>query len=216
MSAICSVDTKLEFKLDFDFEIPCEILREYESGIVEPRRADVFRAFEMVGCADNVKAVILGQDPYHNGVADGLAFSVGKTTALPPSLKNIFRELYDDVGVTRTCGDLSDWARQGVLLLNTVLTVRAGEPGSHKGMWGDFTDAVISQLSDKGNVVFILWGAAAKTKARLIDDATNLILTGSHPSPLSVNQKNADFFGGRYFSKTNDFLQSRGIKQICW
>ena len=164
-----------------------------------------------------MKAVILGQDPYHNeGQAHGLCFSVKQGIAPPPSLVNIFQELHDDVGCTiPKSGDLTKWAKEGVLLLNTALTVRAHRANSHKDCgWTWFTDNVIKIISDRReNVVFILWGGNARSKKPLIDRSKHLILECAHPSPLSAYN---GFFGCRHFSKTNEYLQSHGIAPIDW
>lgn len=186
-------------------------------GRVFPPRELVFNAFKLTGF-DSLKVVILGQDPYHNdGQAHGLAFSVPDGIALPPSLKNIFKELETDIPGFKTprSGDLSQWAKQGVLLLNATLTVNAHQAGSHqKRGWEHFTDQVIEAISDqKDAVVFLLWGAYAQKKASLIDGSKHLILSTVHPSPLSVYR---GFFGCRHFSQANYFLQKHGEKPIDW
>lgn len=186
-------------------------------GRVFPPRELVFNAFKLTGF-DSLKIVILGQDPYHNdGQAHGLAFSVPDGIALPPSLKNIFKELETDIPGFKTprSGDLSHWAKQGVLLLNATLTVNAHQAGSHqKRGWEHFTDQVIEAISDqKDAVVFLLWGAYAQKKASLIDGSKHLILSTVHPSPLSVYR---GFFGCRHFSQANYFLQKHGEKPIDW
>ncbi|MEN5086369.1 uracil-DNA glycosylase [Sphingobacterium faecium] len=186
-------------------------------GRVFPPRELVFNAFKLTGF-DSLKVVILGQDPYHNdGQAHGLAFSVPDGIALPPSLKNIFKELETDISGFKTprSGDLSYWAKQGVLLLNATLTVNAHQAGSHqKRGWEHFTDQVIKAISDqKDAVVFLLWGAYAQKKASLIDGSKHLILSTVHPSPLSVYR---GFFGCRHFSQANYFLQKHGEKPIDW
>ncbi len=175
----------------------------------------IFKAFELTPL-DKVKVVILGQDPYHGpGQAMGLSFSVPDNIPAPPSLKNIFREIETDLGI-RMSGkpNLEGWARQGVLLLNAVLTVRAGEPTSHSGIgWQEFTDAVIRTISDKCNgVVFLLWGNYAKSKAPLIDASRHHVLLAAHPSPLARGA----FFGCRHFSKTNAILASENKQPINW
>ena len=166
---------------------------------------------------DEVKAVIIGQDPYHEpGQAHGLCFSVEKDVKLPPSLVNIFKELKADLGIEPPKqGNLTQWAQQGVLLLNAVLTVREHEANSHKGKgWEIFTDRVIQLLNDRPEpIVFILWGANAKAKAALITAPQHHIITGAHPSPLSAHN---GFWGGKYFSKTNEFLEADGIEPIDW
>ncbi len=181
-----------------------------------PEEHHMFRAFELTPLK-SLKVVILGQDPYSNeGQANGLCFSVKHGQPIPPSLKNIFVELKDDVGTA--CfqdGDLSNWANQGVLLLNTILTVAKGKPLSHAHQgWEQFTDCVISCISKfKENVVFILWGTAAKKKELLIDKGKHKILIASHPSPLSAYR---GFFGCRHFSKTNDYLVKHSLSAISW
>lgn len=181
-----------------------------------PQDADVFRALELCPL-ESVKVVILGQDPYHGeGQAMGLAFSVPPTVALPPSLRNIYRELTSDLGVALpNHGDLSAWARRGVLLLNTVLTVEAGKAGSHhhKG-WELFTDKIIESLSrEQQHVVFILWGAPAQKKASLVDRERHHIISSVHPSPLSAYK---GFFDSKPFSRANEFLRSKKIAEIDW
>jgi uracil-DNA glycosylase len=166
---------------------------------------------------DDVKVVILGQDPYHGyGQAHGLCFSVQKGTMPPPSLVNIFKELKEDVGVSQPShGELTEWAKRGVLLLNTVLTVREGMAASHRGMgWEIFTDRVISLLNQREKpMVFMLWGNFAKSKGALLDGSKHLILTEAHPSPLSAYN---GFFGCRHFSLANEFLRKNGLEEIDW
>ena len=175
----------------------------------------IFNAFNLTPFS-NVKVIILGQDPYINpGQAHGLSFSVPDGTPFPPSLRNIYKEMADDLGVPiPKTGNLTLWAEQGVFLLNAVLTVHAGESGSHAGKgWETFTDAAISALSkEKENLVFILWGNYAKQKARFIDTNKHLIISSGHPSPLSVKH----FLGSKPFSKTNEYLKSKGFKPIDW
>lgn len=188
-----------------------------DNGLVFPPRNMVLNAFKLTDF-DALKVVILGQDPYHNdGQAHGLAFSVPDGVALPPSLKNIFKELESDIPGFKIpkSGDLSHWAEQGVLLLNATLTVNAHQPGSHQNRgWERLTDQIIKSISDhKDAVVFLLWGAYAQKKASLIDANKHLILTAVHPSPLSVYR---GFFGCKHFSKANDFLQKQGKKPIDW
>ena len=190
--------------------------KEYSSTKVYPDMYDIFNALKYTSFADT-KAVILGQDPYHGpGQAHGLCFSVKKGVPLPPSLVNIYKEISDDLGVTMPShGELTGWARQGVLLLNTVLTVRAGQPNSHKDKgWEFFTDRVISELNNKEQpVVFLLWGANAEKKARIITNPKHYKLITVHPSPLSAYR---GFFGCRHFSKTNELLKKNGISEIKW
>ena len=189
---------------------------EYSTRVIYPDMYDLYNCFRYTPL-DNVKAVILGQDPYHEpNQAHGLCFSVRKGVPLPPSLKNIFKEIEDDLGIVEPdCGDLTKWARQGVLLLNTTLTVREHAANSHsKCGWAWFTDSVIKTVSDRcENVVFILWGGNARSKAPLIDSKKHLILQCAHPSPLSAYN---GFFGCKFFSKTNNHLTSCGKTPIDW
>ncbi len=190
--------------------------REYSSHTVYPSMYDIFNAFKMTPYK-SIKAVILGQDPYHEpNQAHGLCFSVKEGTALPPSLVNIYKELYSDLGITPSeKGELSAWARQGVLLLNTTLTVRRGAANSHsKCGWTDFTDEVIKKISDREKpVVFILWGGNARAKKKLIDQSRHFIIESAHPSPLSCYN---GFFGSKPFSRTNEYLKSIGETPIDW
>ncbi len=193
------------------------VKNEYSNHMCYPKGSDIFAAFDF--CAlDDLKVVILGQDPYHGvGQANGLCFSVHDGITHPPSLINIFKEIEKDVNIPYPkSGDLSRWAKQGVLLLNATLTVRAGEAGSHqKQGWEQFTDAVIQKISEeKKDVVFLLWGGFAKKKTKLIDKNKHHILTSGHPSPLSANR--GYWFDNKHFSKTNDFLQSIGSATIQW
>lgn len=189
---------------------------EKAAGVrIFPPGSRIFKAFELTPIAD-VKVVILGQDPYHGpGQAHGLSFSVPENMPAPPSLKNIFKEVESDLGV-RMSGypNLEGWARQGVLLLNAVLTVRCGEAASHSRIgWQEFTDAVIRHISDNcEGVVFMLWGNFARTKAGLIDSSRHLVLEAAHPSPLARGA----FFGCRHFSKANEYLASTGRTPIDW
>ena len=176
----------------------------------------IFSAFQH-SSFQKTKVVIIGQDPYHGpGQAQGLSFSVPPNFPLPPSLRNIYKELYNDLEVIRMNGNLSPWANQGVLLLNAVLTVRSGEPGSHaKRGWEKFTEEVISQLSqEKESVVFVLWGAYAQKLAKHIDSQKHLIIQAAHPSPLSANR--GVFFGTKPFSKINQYLVETGQEAIDW
>lgn len=189
---------------------------EYKSTTIYPPGKEIFNAFEH--CPYNeVKVVILGQDPYHGpGQAHGLCFSVNDNIPFPPSLLNIFKEIENDLGIKRPAtGNLTRWAKQGVLLLNATLTVRANLAGSHQGKgWEVFTDQVIKKISDeKGAVVFMLWGAYAQKKAELIDKSKHLILMSAHPSPLSAHR---GFLGNKHFSRANNWLKSKGIKEIEW
>lgn len=188
---------------------------EYASGRCCPQGRDIFRAFDLTPF-DDVKVVILGQDPYHTpGAAMGFCFSVPEGNRPQPSLQNIFQELADDIGVTRTRTDLSDWAQQGVFLLNAVLTVRAHAAGSHAGKgWEQFTDSAIRKLSqDRDNLVFILWGSYAIKKRELIDPRRHLVITSPHPSPLSAHR---GFFGSKPFSRANAYLEAHGKTPIAW
>ena len=186
-----------------------------EGRKIYPPGSQIFRAFELTP-VDHVKVVILGQDPYHGaGQAMGLSFSVPANVPAPPSLKNIFKEIHDDLGITMSgYPDLEKWARQGVLLLNAVLTVRAGQPASHSGIgWTEFTDAVIKYISDhRSGVVFLLWGSFARSKKALIDTSRHYVLEAAHPSPLARGA----FFGCRHFSKTNEILTKEGKAPIDW
>ena len=189
---------------------------EYSSYTVYPDMYDLYNCFRFTPLSD-IKAVILGQDPYHEpNQAHGLCFSVKEGIELPPSLKNIFKEIESDLGITEPdCGDLTKWAKEGVLLLNTTLTVREHLANSHANCgWAWFTDSVIKIISDKtDNTVFILWGRNARSKAALIDESKHLILQCAHPSPLSAYN---GFFGCRHFSKTNKYLIEHGKTPIDW
>ena len=189
--------------------------QEYKTHVVYPDAHDLFNALKYTPY-ENVKAVILGQDPYYNpGQAHGLCFSVKPGVETPKSLINIFKEIEDDVGIKNTSPYLVPWAEEGVLLLNTVLSVRKGEPQSHinKG-WEVLTDSIIKKLNDRDKpIVFLLWGAPARKKKALIDTNKHLVLECAHPSPLSAYN---GFFGCKHFSKTNAFLEKNGIKPINW
>ncbi len=189
------------------------IKEERLSKTIYPPAKDLFNAFKLTDFND-IKVVILGQDPYHGEKeAMGLSFSVRRGVRTPPSLRNIFKELHDDLGITRTDTDLSDWAKQGVFLLNTVLTVEKDKANSHKDIgWEIFTDFVIKQINDRlNNVVFILWGRQARDKKRIITNKTHYIIESAHPSPLSAYN---GFFGSRPFSKTNNYLKEHNKKEI--
>ena len=188
---------------------------EYAANKCFPLKEQIFRAIELTPFED-VEVVIIGQDPYHNDFqANGLCFSVSDQVKTPPSLKNIFTELKDDLGIEKTSNELDSWAKQGVLLLNATLTVRAHEPNSHKDLgWEKFTDFIIKEISEKKeNVVFVLWGAFAQKKASLIDETKHFIIQSAHPSPFSVYR---GFYGSRPFSKINDYLKLKGKKPIDW
>jgi len=192
-----------------------KVEERYETTKCFPPKDQIFRAIELTPF-EEVKVVIIGQDPYHNdNQANGLCFSVSDKVKAPPSLKNIFKELEDDLGIKKTSNELEMWAKQGVLLLNATLTVRAHEANSHKDLgWEQFTDFIIKEISDKKeNVVFVLWGAFAQKKAGLIDASKHFIIQSAHPSPFSVHK---GFFGSRPFSKINQFLEEKGKEPINW
>ena len=214
-------ETWLEL-LNQEFRKPyMQSLREFliqeklKNKVVYPPNEETFRALRLTG-VDDVKVVILGQDPYHGrSQADGLAFSVQKGIKLPPSLRNIFKEIEDDLGVdSPKHGDLSFLAEQGVLLLNSVLTVNEGDPASHANRgWEAFTDKIVEILDHKKNIVFMLWGGYAQKKASKIDKESHCILKATHPSPLSAHR---GFFGCRHFSKANEYLVLNGLNPIKW
>jgi len=192
------------------------LVSEKKQHVVYPPSGQIFRAFDLTP-VDNVRVVILGQDPYHGpGQAHGLSFSVPQGVRQPPSLGNILKELHTDLGVPIPVGgDLTPWAQQGVLLINATLTVRKSSPGSHQKFgWETFTDTVIKELADsKEHLVFILWGNFARAKKALINSNKHLILEAAHPSPFSAHK---GFFGCRHFSKANDYLSSKGMQPIDW
>ena len=205
-----------EFGKSYFKDLSAFVRNTYLTNRVFPAPKDIFRAFDLCPF-DEVKVVILGQDPYH-GVkqANGLAFAVHENIPLPPSLKNIFKEIENDLGIkTINNGDLSRWAKQGVLLLNATLTVGAGAPGSHqKKGWEQFTDAVVKKLSDeREHLVFMLWGNYAKQKGAVIDRNKHLVLESTHPSPFSAD---SGFFGCRHFSKANEYLKKHRLGEIDW
>ena len=188
---------------------------EYNNYTIYPNKNNIYNALKLTP-PDKVKVVILGQDPYINkDQANGLSFSVQPGIVIPPSLRNIFREQRKDLGIIQpNSGDLTKWAEQGVLLLNTTLTVRAGLSNSHQGKgWGIFTDSIIKYLGQKENIVFMLWGNNAKAKRKLIDSSKNLILEAAHPSPLSATR---GFFGCQHFSKANNYLIEHNLSPIDW
>ncbi len=207
---------KNEWSQPYYAELRAFLASEYRARDIFPPMNDIFNAFRFCPY-EKVKVVILGQDPYHGeGQAHGLAFSVKKGVEPPPSLKNIFKELTDDVGIAPPShGCLESWAKQGVFLLNTALTVRKGQPLSHRGKgWETFTDHVISILSKRDKpMVFLLWGSNARSKKPLIDRAKHLVLEAPHPSPLSAF---AGFFGCKHFSKANAFLREKGETPVDW
>lgn len=205
-----------EFQKPYFDQIKSLLVQEKQSGnVVYPPGGLIFKAFELAPF-DKVKVVILGQDPYHNpGEAMGLCFSVPKDKRVPPSLKNIYKEINEDLGIPpATHGDLTQWANQGVFLLNAMLTVRHKSPGSHKKIgWQTFTDAVIKTLSDHRNgLVFLLWGRFAQSKSPLIDQFKHHVLQAAHPSPLARNA----FAGCKHFSRTNDLLRGMNLSPIDW
>ena len=205
-----------EFQKDYYQKLRAFLAKEYRTARVFPDMYDIFNALKYTSYS-RVKAVIIGQDPYHGeGQAHGLCFSVKKGIEPPPSLKNIYKELSDDIGfVPPDHGELTDWAKQGVLLLNTVLTVRSGEPKSHRNKgWEVFTDRVIELLDKRDEpIVFLLWGSDAQQKKALIKNPKHQILQTVHPSPLSAYR---GFFGCRHFSKTNEILAQMGKEPIDW
>lgn len=205
-----------EFQKDYYLRLREFLKAEYSSRNIFPPMQDIFNALRYTSYSD-VKAVIIGQDPYHGaGQAHGLCFSVKKGVQPPPSLQNIFKELNADLGIQPPPhGELTAWAKSGVLLMNTVLTVREGQANSHKGQgWEILTDRVIELLNErKQPIVFLLWGGNARAKARLITNPAHLVLQCAHPSPLSAYN---GFFGCRHFSKANEFLSANGIAPIDW
>lgn len=207
---------KPEFGKDYYKKLYLKVNEEYKNHVVFPPSGDLFNAFHFTPLA-KVKVVIIGQDPYHNeGQAHGLCFSVKKGVDIPPSLVNIYKELNSDLGLDiPSHGYLKKWADEGVLLLNTVLTVRAHEPNSHKGIgWEQFTDAAIKILNEQDRpLVFMLWGSPARAKKSILNNPKHLILEAPHPSPLSVYR---GFFGCKHFSKCNAFLIKNGLDPIDW
>ena len=207
---------KDEFQSDYYAQIRETLKQEYASHEIYPPMQDIFNALRYTSYSD-VKAVLLGQDPYHGpGQAHGLCFSVRPGVAPPPSLQNIFKELQSDMGLPAPhSGCLIPWAKEGVLMLNTTLTVRRGQANSHSKIgWTKFTDAIIQKLNDHEQpIVFLLWGSNARSKKALITNPNHLILEIVHPSPLSAHQ---GFFGSRHFSQCNEFLMAHGIAPIDW
>lgn len=216
------IEASWKLKLSEEFNKPyfkklTEFVKsEYQTQSIYPPGKEIFRAFDCCNF-DDVKVVILGQDPYHGpNQANGLCFSVREGVRIPPSLLNIFKEILEDLGKPiPTSGDLERWSHQGVLLLNATLTVQASAPGSHQNKgWETFTDAVIKKISDeKENLVFLLWGAYAQKKGEIIDRNKHLVLMSAHPSPFSADR---GFFGSKHFSKANKYLTSKGLKEIEW
>ena len=206
-----------EFSKPYFLQLAQHVRQEYMAGACYPPGKLVFNAFNLCPF-DQVKVVIIGQDPYHEpGQAHGLSFSVQEGVAFPPSLQNIFREISDDLGVPiPASGDLSRWARQGVLLLNATLTVRAHQANSHASLgWQTFTDAAIRALAThRQHIVYMLWGGFARSKASMIDPQNNLVLQSVHPSPLSANR--GGWFGQHQFSRCNAYLEENGLGGIAW
>jgi len=207
---------KDEFDKDYFLKLRQFIKNEYKTKQIFPHPKNIFKAFELTPVND-VKVIILGQDPYHGAdQAHGLAFSVQENIKIPPSLSNIYKELYDDLNIPiKRSGNLEYWAKQGVLLLNSVLTVESGKANSHKNIgWEKFTESVISLISKKKEIlVFLLWGNYAHKKEDFIESNNHLILKSVHPSPLSAYN---GFFGSKHFSKANNFLKKNNIKEIVW
>jgi uracil-DNA glycosylase len=205
-----------EFSKTYFSELIQFVRTEYATATVFPPGKEIFRAFDVCRFQD-VRVVIIGQDPYHGpGQANGLCFSVRDGVKPPPSLVNIFKEIKNDLGKPiPASGDLERWAQQGVLLLNATLTVRASSPGSHQNKgWEQFTDAVIELISSqKEHVVFLLWGAYAQKKGAVIDRSRHCVLMSAHPSPFSADR---GFFGSKHFSKANEYLQAQGLKGVNW
>ena len=206
-----------EFTKEYYLKLRQTLIKEYKTQRIFPGMYDIFNAMKLTSYSD-VKCVIIGQDPYHGeGQAHGLSFSVRKGVAPPPSLVNIFKEIKSDIGIDNTGkhGELTKWAKNGVLLLNSVLTVRANQARSHRGLgWEEFTSDVIRLLNLREKpMVFMLWGADAKAKAQLITNPNHLILKSAHPSPLSAYN---GFFGCRHFSQANEFLRANGMEEIDW
>ena len=218
-----SIENSWKTVLENEFEKPyfkdliTIIKEEYKTKTCYPPENEIFAAFNLCPF-DNVKVVVIGQDPYHGkGQANGLCFSVQNDVNLPPSLRNIFKELQNDLGAySPSHGNLEHWAKQGVLLLNATLTVRESDAGSHQSLgWEKFTDEVINILSkEKEKIVFLLWGGFAKRKGRKIDQNKHHVLISGHPSPLSANR--GYWFGNSHFSKTNEYLKSNGFQEIEW
>jgi len=204
-----------EFKSPYFEKLGVFIKNEYKEKTIYPKYENIFNALRLTDY-DKVKVVILGQDPYHGeGEAHGLSFSVQSGVRRPPSLNNMFKELYNDLGITRIENDLTSWAEQGVFLLNSIMTVVKDTPLSHKDKgWEIFTDNLIRKLNERETpIVFVLWGSYARSKKELITNKNHLILESVHPSPLSANR---GFFGSKPFSKTNEFLEKTGQTKINW
>lgn len=204
-----------EMKCDYFKKLGCLVKQEYQTKTCYPRYENIFNALTLTDY-DQVKVVILGQDPYHGaGEAHGLSFSVLDGEKIPPSLQNILKELKADLGIVRPHHDLSDWALQGVLLLNSIMTVVEDQPLSHKGIgWETFTDQIIRELNRREKpIIFVLWGSYARSKKELITSPQHKIIESVHPSPLSASR---GFFGSKPFSLINQFLKDKGIEEIKW
>ena len=205
-----------EYKKEYFLKMIDFLNKEYKNKTIYPKKNEIFNAFRYTSF-DNIKVVIIGQDPYHGpNQAEGLSFSVSNSVLKPPSLQNIFKELESDLGMPfPEANSLKPWANEGVLLLNSVLTVEEHSPASHKNIgWETFTDNVIKKINEKKEpVVFILWGAFARSKKELITNPKHLIIESAHPSPFSARN---GFFGSKPFSKTNEFLRKNNIKEIDW
>lgn len=207
-----------EILVETEHALNIEIKRSKdELTLIYPRKQDLFNVFWKCPL-ENIRVVIIGQDPYHNNInqANGIAFSV-QDDILPPSLKNIFKELKScDPSINRLNGDLEDWVKQGVFLLNTSLTVNKGNPGSHIHVWEKFTDHIIDIIQKHGNIIFCLWGKFAESKVHLIKNTSNIILKSSHPSPFSAFKTDNPFIGSKIFLKINDNLEKLGYSKIKW
>ena len=204
-----------EFKKEYYKKLGIFVKNEYKNKTIFPPYENVFDALRFTDY-NNVKVVILGQDPYHGlGEAHGLSFSVKENVKMPPSLQNIFKELYSDLGIKRTKSDLTDWAKEGVLLLNSIMTVEKDKPLSHKNKgWEIFTDTIISKLNEREEpVIFLLWGNFARSKKELITNKSHKIIESVHPSPLSASR---GFFGSKPFSKINNYLKDMNKEEIHW
>lgn len=205
-----------EFEKDYFIKLTEFVKNEYATKTIYPPKSQIFSAFDYTSF-DDVKVVIIGQDPYHGeGQANGLSFSVADGVKIPPSLRNIYKELKTDLGIEDSnSGNLDAWAKQGVLLLNATLTVEAANAGSHQNKgWEDFTDAVIKLLSEeKENLVFVLWGSYAQKKGKKINREKHFVIESAHPSPLSVYR---GFWDSKPFSKTNEYLKSKNVQEIDW
>lgn len=210
-----SIEKEKEYFNNLDLFLQKDISTYGESLEIFPPRNMVFNCLNICKL-DEIKVVILGQDPYHQkGQAMGLSFSVPENIKLPPSLKNIYKELENDCNIIHNNGDLTEWAKQGVLLLNTALTVRESCPNSHQKYWKPFTDNLITYISEnREGVIFLLWGGNAKDKRKLIDINKHYVLEANHPSPLSANR--GGWFGCKHFSKTNEILKKNNKKEIRW